>query len=346
MNSFSDEENDKFNNDPGENCGKDAMSYLQFGEETEEPLRSSSDELKRTTTSHAEEEENTTITAVSEDSSVDNKPKRGRPGIVVFSGGTAFNAAAAEMASRNVGNNNNNSNGRGESGGVMPESNLWRLDSWESSMEIMTLPLHDIHNNAQEGDAKANAAATTTAGGESNNYNANNHNTNSMAGGTKVWHVLPVTDDGGSTAEIVRVLGGPAVGDIRSRLLRLAPGTTAEARAVRRLLGHRLFGGGADDLTPEMVGRMAREEWLDLLDGGHESFKESFGLDEDDCDSDGNNDQNANSHEHPLWKGVSAPYRSIIRAFLVHFHTQVLQTHNGLRHSAAHPPFDFTGGSV
>lgn len=37
--------------------------------------------------------------------------------------------------------------------------------------------------------------------------------------GIKVWHVLPVTDDGGSTAEIVRVLGGPAVGDIRSRLL-------------------------------------------------------------------------------------------------------------------------------
>ena len=32
---------------------------------------------------------------------------------------------------------------------------------------------------------------------------------------THVAHVLPVSDDGGSTAEIVRVLGGPAVGDIR-----------------------------------------------------------------------------------------------------------------------------------
>ena len=29
---------------------------------------------------------------------------------------------------------------------------------------------------------------------------------------TRVAHVLPVSDDGGSTAEIVRVLGGPAVG--------------------------------------------------------------------------------------------------------------------------------------
>ena len=55
-----------------------------------------------------------------------------------------------------------------------------------------------------------------------------------------VSHVLPVSDDGGSTAEIVRVLGGPAVGDIRSRCLRLADEHNAEARAVKELLGHRL----------------------------------------------------------------------------------------------------------
>lgn len=47
---------------------------------------------------------------------------------------------------------------------------------------------------------------------------------------TRVAHVLPVSDDGGSTAEIVRVLGGPAVGDIRSRCLRLADDRDAEAR--------------------------------------------------------------------------------------------------------------------
>uniref|UniRef100_A0A2N9J8U4 Uncharacterized protein n=1 Tax=Fagus sylvatica TaxID=28930 RepID=A0A2N9J8U4_FAGSY len=57
---------------------------------------------------------------------------------------------------------------------------------------------------------------------------------------TRVAHVLPVSDDGGSTAEIVRVLGGPAVGDIRSRCLRLSDQSSAEALAVRRLLGHRL----------------------------------------------------------------------------------------------------------
>lgn len=35
-------------------------------------------------------------------------------------------------------------------------------------------------------------------------------------------------------------IGGPAVGDIRSRCLRLSDQSTAEALAVRRLLGHRL----------------------------------------------------------------------------------------------------------
>ena len=45
---------------------------------------------------------------------------------------------------------------------------------------------------------------------------------------TRVTYVLPVSDDGGSTAEIVRVLGGPAVGDIRSRCLRLADNTDSE----------------------------------------------------------------------------------------------------------------------
>jgi 2-phospho-L-lactate transferase/gluconeogenesis factor (CofD/UPF0052 family) len=52
---------------------------------------------------------------------------------------------------------------------------------------------------------------------------------------TRVAHVLPVSDDGGSTAEIVRVLGGPAVGDIRSRCLRLADDSDSEVRGVQAL---------------------------------------------------------------------------------------------------------------
>lgn len=103
---------------------------------------------------------------------------------------------------------------------------------------------------------------------------------------TRVSHVLPVSDDGGSTAEIVRVLGGPAVGDIRSRCLRLSDESTSEALAVRRLLGHRL------SLDP----LQAKGEWYKIVEG-----------------------------EHILWNDVSRPYRETIRAFLVYFQNQILR---------------------
>ncbi|KAJ1388583.1 Serine-threonine/tyrosine-protein kinase, catalytic domain [Sesbania bispinosa] len=84
---------------------------------------------------------------------------------------------------------------------------------------------------------------------------------------TRVAHVLPVSDDGGSTAEIVRVLGGPAVGDIRSRCLRLSDQSTAEALAVRNLLGHRL---PIDPLQ-------AKSEWcVKTLQGDYSSFSGLF----------------------------------------------------------------------
>ncbi|CAL8469527.1 g9068 [Coccomyxa elongata] len=104
---------------------------------------------------------------------------------------------------------------------------------------------------------------------------------------TRVTHVLPVSDDGGSTAEIVRVLGGPAVGDIRSRCLRLADNTDSEALAVRVLLAHRLSGESAE---------AAKADWYEVVEG-----------------------------DHALWKGVSEPYKHTIRAFLVYFHTQILR---------------------
>lgn len=44
----------------------------------------------------------------------------------------------------------------------------------------------------------------------------------------------------GSSVLCVSTTGGPAVGDIRSRCLRLSDESTSEALAVRRLLGHRL----------------------------------------------------------------------------------------------------------
>ena len=103
---------------------------------------------------------------------------------------------------------------------------------------------------------------------------------------SRVTHVIPVSDDGGSTAEIVRVLGGPAVGDLRSRCLRLSDESTTEARAVKELLAHRLHATDS---------KLAKEEWYCIQEGDHE-----------------------------LWDGISEPYADIIRSFLVHFHTQIL----------------------
>ncbi|KZV57543.1 hypothetical protein F511_03003 [Dorcoceras hygrometricum] len=103
---------------------------------------------------------------------------------------------------------------------------------------------------------------------------------------TRVAHVLPVSDDGGSTAEIVRVLGGPAVGDIRSRCLRLSDQSTTEALAVRTLLGHRL----------PIDAQSSKSEWYDIVEGSN-----------------------------LLWIGVSKPYRETIRAFLVYFQDQILR---------------------
>ena len=74
----------------------------------------------------------------------------------------------------------------------------------------------------------------------------------------------------------------------------------AQARAVRALLAHRL---------PSHSSERARGEWAEILEG-----------------------------QHALWEGVSEPYKHTIRAFLVHFHTQIL------RHSTER--FNFLNGSV
>ena len=122
-------------------------------------------------------------------------------------------------------------------------------------------------------------------------------------------HVLPVSDDGGSTKAILDVLGGTAVGDIRSRCLKLAEaGASEEAKAVSRLLGHRL---GRD-------GRDPQAEWLSVLDG---TSQPGAGL----------------------WAGISSPYRDTIRAFLLTFHHEVMRV---CRPGPDEPKFDFANGSI
>ncbi|KAH7884009.1 UPF0052-domain-containing protein [Phlebopus sp. FC_14] len=102
--------------------------------------------------------------------------------------------------------------------------------------------------------------------------------------------VLPVSDDGGSSSEIIRVLGGPSIGDIRSRLVRLIPPAppTSPLGAVRRLLSYRLPANVSD--------REARAEWRDIIEG-----------------------------HSPLWSGIPNDRKETIRGFLVYFENEVLK---------------------
>lgn len=92
-------------------------------------------------------------------------------------------------------------------------------------------------------------------------------------------YVLPVSDDGGSSSEIIRVLGGPSIGkgfdlhflphlisctnlgDLRSRLIRLIPPAPAGSPldAIRTLLAYRL--------PAHYTEREAKDEWRDIVEG-------------------------------------------------------------------------------
>ncbi|OQO14839.1 hypothetical protein B0A48_00221 [Cryoendolithus antarcticus] len=94
---------------------------------------------------------------------------------------------------------------------------------------------------------------------------------------TTLSYVIPISDNGGSSSEIIRVFGGPGIGDVRSRLVRLIPDSSTETVAIRAFFNHRL----ARDYTT------ARAEWLDIVEA-----------------------------TSPLWDGVSLPKQELIRSFL------------------------------
>jgi len=89
-------------------------------------------------------------------------------------------------------------------------------------------------------------------------------------------YIIPISDNGGSTGEIQGFIGGPAIGDIRSRLVRLA-----EDSPIKTILQFRL----------PSIDNQEKEDpftvWNDIL-----------------------------YMKHPLWEGVPTKFRYIIRAGL------------------------------
>lgn len=108
--------------------------------------------------------------------------------------------------------------------------------------------------------------------------------------GDKTCYVLPVSDDGGSSSEIIRVLGGPSIGDIRSRLIRLIPPSpeASPLEAIRKLLAYRL--------PANFSQHEARDEWRDIVEG-----------------------------RSSLWNGIPHDRKETIRGFLVHFESELLK---------------------
>ncbi|KAE8350976.1 UPF0052 domain protein [Aspergillus coremiiformis] len=78
-------------------------------------------------------------------------------------------------------------------------------------------------------------------------------------------YIIPISDNGGSSSELIRIFGGPGIGDVRSRLVRLIPDSppNSERGATKALFNHRL---PADTAT-------AHAEWLSIVDGTSEIWK-------------------------------------------------------------------------
>lgn len=92
------------------------------------------------------------------------------------------------------------------------------------------------------------------SGGTATNSLTPGFNKISIDKGDDLTYVLPISDNGGSTSEILRVLGGPAVGDIRSRIVRLI-----QDASLAKLFGYRLPSDPID----------AKVEWNSVVEGTH-----------------------------------------------------------------------------
>ncbi|EWC48586.1 hypothetical protein DRE_01808 [Drechslerella stenobrocha 248] len=85
-----------------------------------------------------------------------------------------------------------------------------------------------------------------------------------VSAGSPISYIIGISDNGGSTSELIRVFGGPGIGDIRSRLVRLVPEDTEDEERLRikHLLNYRLP-AEAD---------VARLEWNGIVEGTHEKW--------------------------------------------------------------------------
>ncbi|KAF2004304.1 UPF0052-domain-containing protein [Amniculicola lignicola CBS 123094] len=94
-------------------------------------------------------------------------------------------------------------------------------------------------------------------------------------------YIIPISDNGGSSSELIRVFGGPGIGDVRSRLVRLIPDDPdhddSEKAAIKIFFNHRLPKDKYE----------AKKEWLQIVEA-----------------------------DHALWDNFSTAKKELIRSFL------------------------------
>ncbi|KAF1933219.1 UPF0052-domain-containing protein [Didymella exigua CBS 183.55] len=103
-------------------------------------------------------------------------------------------------------------------------------------------------------------------------------------------YVIPISDNGGSSSELIRVFGGPGIGDVRSRLVRLIPddpdNDESEKAAIKAFFNHRL--------PKEHVS--AKQEWLQIVEA-----------------------------QHPIWTNISTAKKELIRSMLNHVAFEIIK---------------------
>lgn len=107
--------------------------------------------------------------------------------------------------------------------------------------------------------------------------------------GCPLNYIIPISDNGGSSSELIRFFGGPGIGDVRSRLVRLIPSSppSAERDAISNVFNHRLSADSASK---------AAEEWQSIVAGTAD-----------------------------LWRGVPFAKQELIRAFLNTLNMEVIK---------------------
>jgi len=100
-----------------------------------------------------------------------------------------------------------------------------------------------------------------------------------------ISYIVPISDNGGSSSEIIKHFGGPAIGDIRKRLTDISGDESLEGQAVHRLLTFR---------TDRVNTVLSENQWNDIVRG-----------------------------RSLLWENISPGYRYWILSDLIYFDSEI-----------------------